>query len=362
MRAEAGATTAPIGVALLGFGPGGAYFHAPLITTTPGLALRLVVTSDPARREQVLRDYPGVEVVASVAELRKRSSDVELAVISTPNRTHAPFAEAALGLGWHVVVDKPLAVTADEGRALAHAAERAGKLVVPYQNRRWDGDFLTIRDLIARQALGTIHHFESRFDRWRPKPAGGWRESGDPGVAGGLLYDIGTHLIDQAIQLLGPVARVYAELDQRRAGVSADDDVFVSLTHANGSRSHLHASALAAQVGPRFRVSGSAAAYVKWGLDVQEAALRSGARPGGPSWGAEPPTHWGTLGTDAEHAPVPTLRGDYPAFYAGVLTAIRGEGPPPVRVSEAIAVLKVIEAAQRSAREGRVVEGPFGIA
>lgn len=356
------ATDAPISVALIGFGPGGAYFHAPLIATTPGLVLRFVVTSDPARREQVQQEYPDVEVVPSVAELWKRSADVDLAVISTPNRTHAPLAEAALGAGLHVVVDKPLAVTAAEGRALAHAGDRAGKLVIPYQNRRWDGDFLTIRDLVARNALGTVHHLESRFDRWRPLPAGGWRESGDAGNAGGLLYDIGTHLIDQAIELLGPVANVYAELDQRRAGVSADDDVFVSLTHASGSRSHLYASALAAQVGPRFQVRGSAAAYVKWGLDAQEAALRSGARPGGPSWGEEPPAQWGTLGTDDEHAPVPTLRGNYTAFYMGVRSAIRGEGPPPVRVSEAIAVLEVIEAAQRSAREGRVVEGPFGIA
>lgn len=239
---------------------------------------------------------------------------------------------------------------------MADAARAAGRLVIPYQNRRWDGDFLTLRALLAQGALGTVHRFESRFDRWRPEAKGGWRESGEPGVAGGLLYDLGSHLIDQALLLFGPVAQVYAELDRRRPGVTAEDDVFVSLTHVNGVRSHLYASALAAQAGPRFRVSGSAATFVKWGLDVQETALRAGAQPGGAAWGEETPEQWGILGSDTEHAPVRSQPGNYLAFYAGAVAAIRGEARPPVRVEEAIAMLDVIHAAQRSLREGGVVE------
>jgi scyllo-inositol 2-dehydrogenase (NADP+) len=343
-------------VALIGFGPGGAYFHAPLIAATPGLTLSVVVTSDEGRRAQALRDYPGVTVVASAAELWDRSSEIDLVVIATPNRTHAPLVLAAFDHRMHAVVDKPFAVTTAEGRTMADAARAAGRLLIPYQNRRWDGDFLTVRALLAEGAFGTVHHFESRFDRWRPQATGRWRESGEPGVAGGLLYDLGSHLIDQALLLFGPVTAVYAELDTRRPGVTAADDVFVSLTHANGVRSHLYASALEAQATPRFRVSGSVASLVKWGFDVQEAALKAGVKPGGGAWGQEPPERWGMLGTETASAPVPTQAGDYPAFYAGVAAAIRDGAPPPVHVHEAIAMLNVIEAAQRAARERRVVE------
>lgn len=315
-----------------------------------------MVTSDAERRAQAQRDYPGVDVVASAAELWDRSSEIDLVVIATPNRSHAALAAAALGNRIHAVVDKPFAVTAAEGRTMADAARAAGRLLIPYQNRRWDGDFLTVRALLAQGAFGTVHHFESRFDRWRPQPTGGWRESGDPGVAGGLLYDLGSHLIDQALLLFGPAAAVYAELDRRRPGVTAEDDVFVSLLHVTGVRSHLHASALAAQATPRFRVSGSAASLVKWGLDVQEAALKAGMKPGAAAWGQEPPERWGILGTETASAPVPSQPGNYLAFYADVVAAIRGDALPPVRVEEAIAMLDVIEAAQRSARERRVVE------
>jgi predicted dehydrogenase len=353
------ATPSSLRVALLGFGPGGAYFHAPLIAATPGLTLRVVVTGNAARREHARRDYPGVDVVASATELWARSSEIDLVVIATPNRTHAALAQAAFDQRLHAVVDKPFAVTATEGRTMADAARAAGRLLIPYQNRRWDGDFLTVRALLAQGAFGTVHRFESRFDRWRPEPTGGWRESGAPGVAGGLLYDLGSHLIDQALLLFGPVAAVYAELDMRRRGVTAEDDVFVSLTHATGVRSHLAASALAAQATPRFRVSGSAASLVKWGVDGQEAALKAGLTPGGATWGQEPPERWGILGRDGASVPVPSHPGNYLAFYAGVVAAIRGEAPPPVGVDEAIAMLDVIEAAQCAARERRVVELPL---
>lgn len=348
----------PLRVALIGYGLGGAAFHAPFVSTTPGLELAAIVTRDPGRQRKAASDHPGTRVVAEVERLWEGNLALDVVVISTPNRTHVPLALAAIAAGLHVVVDKPLAPSAAEARKVVAEARHRGVVVAPFQNRRWDGDFQTLRRLLADGALGAPLRFESRFDRWRPTPTGGWREHGAPEEAGGLLFDLGSHLIDQALVAFGPVRDIYAELDHRRAGVEADDDSFVALTHVSGVRSHLHMSAVAAQPGPRFRVSGSAAAYVKWGLDGQEAALRAGVRPGGPEWGAEPPEQWGTLGAGDEVRPVPTERGDYGAFYAGLVRAIRFAEPSPVEPNDAIAMLAVIEAARESAARKTVV--PLG--
>ena len=267
-------------------------FHAPLVAATPGLRVAAVVTRNPERRERAERDHPGVRVVAEVAEML---AEVDIAVVATPNREHVPVARAALDAGVHVVVDKPLAVTASEGRELVEEAHRAGRVLTVFQNRRWDGDFLTVRRLLERGALGQVVRFESRFERWRPKIApGAWRESGDPREGGGLLLDLGSHLVDQALVLFGRPRSVYAEVERRREGATVDDDVFVALEHDGGVRSHLWANVVAAAPDSRFRVLGLEAAYVKDGLDPQEAALRAGARPGDPGWGREPR---GALGT-----------------------------------------------------------------
>jgi predicted dehydrogenase len=352
---ETSESAAPIRVAVVGYGLGGAAFHAPFVSTTAGLELSAIVTRDAKRQDQVKRDYPGVKIVADVDELWKPTAEIDIVVISTPNRTHVPLTVAAIEAGLHVVVDKPLAPSAREARTVAEAARRRNVLVVPFQNRRWDGDFLTIRRLLADGALGTPLRFESRFDRWRPTPTGTWRERGTPEDAGGLLFDLGSHLIDQALVLFGPAREVYAELDRRRPGVDADDDSFVALTHASGMRSHLYMSLVSAQLAPRFRLLGDTAAYTKWGLDVQEDALRGGVRPGGPDWGLEQPERWGTLGVMEEAHRVPTERGDYGAFYAGLDRAVRGEAPPPVGIADAIAALEVIEAARASAEQTTVI-------
>ena len=337
-------------VGLVGYGLAGAVFHAPLIATTPGLSLDAIVTRDATRRAQAKAEHPGARLVESVDELWELTPKLDLVVVATPNRTHVPIAHAALEAGIAVVVDKPFAPTAAEGRALIDEARRRGLLLTVFQNRRWDGDFLTLRRIVSDGALGALYRFESRFERWRPKPKGGWRERSDPREAGGLLYDLGSHLIDQALTLFGAVDDVYAELDVRRPGVDAEDDVFVALTHRSGVRSRLVMSAVSAQPGPRFRVLGASAAYVKWGLDPQEDALRGGARPGGADWGAEPPDHWGSLGAADDAHPVPTEAGAYPTFYTGVAAALAG-GPPPVDPNDAVKGLEVIEAAHRSAAE-----------
>ncbi|MFF4588803.1 Gfo/Idh/MocA family oxidoreductase [Streptomyces sp. NPDC001388] len=354
---ETGGTTLRVG--LIGYGLAGSVFHAPLIAATEGLALDTVVTSAPERREQARAAFPDVRVAATTEELFARADELDLVVVASPNRTHVPLATAALEAGLPVVVDKPVAGTAAEARELAALADDRGLLLSVFQNRRWDNDFLTLRKLLAEGALGDVRRFESRFERWRPQPKGGWRESGDPAEIGGLLYDLGSHVVDQALQLFGPAHSVYAEADVRRPGAETDDDTFIALTHTSGVRSHLYVSATAAQLGPRFRVLGSEAGYVKYGLDPQEAALRDGHRPGA-DWGTEPEELWGRVGSGDSPStgggrPVRTLPGDYPAYYAAVARALIDGGPNPVTAVEAAAALDVLEAARRSAREGMVV-------
>ncbi|MGM9381972.1 Gfo/Idh/MocA family protein [Streptomyces antibioticus] len=352
-------TGTPLRVGLVGYGLAGSVFHAPLIAATEGLALDTVVTSHPERQEQARAEFPDVRVTADADGLLARADELDLIVIASPNKTHVPLATAALKAGLPVVVDKPLAGTAAEARELAALAEERGLLLSVFQNRRWDNDFLTLRRLVADGELGDVWRFESRFERWRPQPKGGWRESGDPAEIGGLLYDLGSHLVDQALVLFGPAASVYAEADVRRPGAQTDDDTFIAVTHASGVRSHLYASATTAQLGPRFRVLGSKAGFVKYGLDPQEAALREGGRPG-PGWGTEPEELWGRLGAGESPltgggTPVRTLPGDYPAYYAAVAKALIDGGPNPVPAVEAAAALDVLEAARRSARDGVVV-------
>ncbi|MET9129359.1 Gfo/Idh/MocA family protein [Streptomyces antibioticus] len=352
-------TGTPLRVGLVGYGLAGSVFHAPLIAATEGLALDTVVTSHPERQEQARAEFPDVRVTAGADGLLARADELDLVVIASPNKTHVPLATAALTAGLPVVVDKPLAGTAAEARELAALAEKRGLLLSVFQNRRWDNDFLTLRRLVADGELGDVWRFESRFERWRPQPKGGWRESGDPAEIGGLLYDLGSHLVDQALVLFGPAASVYAEADVRRPGAQTDDDTFIAVTHTSGVRSHLYASATTAQLGPRFRVLGSKAGFVKYGLDPQEAALREGGRPG-PGWGTEPEELWGRLGSGESPmtgggTPVQTLPGDYPAYYAAVAEALIDGGPNPVPAVEAAAALDVLEAARRSARDGVVV-------
>ncbi|RZB17119.1 oxidoreductase [Streptomyces sp. F001] len=350
-----GTTGTPLRVGLIGYGLAGSVFHAPLIATTEGLALDTVVTSNPERQEQARADFPDVRVAATAEELFDRADELDLIVIASPNRTHVPLATAALKAGLPVVVDKPIAGTAAEARELAALAEERGLLLSVFQNRRWDNDFLTLRKLLAEGALGDVWRFESRFERWRPQPKGGWRESGDPAEIGGLLYDLGSHVVDQALVLFGPAASVYAESDIRRPGAETDDDTFIAITHTSGVRSHLYVSATTAQLGPRFRVLGSQAGYVKYGLDPQEAALKDGQRPG-PGWGEEPESLWGRIGSGESPLtgggrPEPTLPGDYPAYYAAVAAALRDGAANPVTALEAAAALDVLEAARRSARD-----------
>jgi scyllo-inositol 2-dehydrogenase (NADP+) len=346
--------TTPLNVALIGYGLGGANFHAPFIASTPGMRLATLMTSDPTRRTMAGERYPGVQFAADFAAVLATEPDV--VAISSPNPTHFPLAKAALEAGAHVVVDKPFSATAAQARELGAIAARAGRLAIPFQNRRWDGDYLTIRKLMSQGTLGDVYRFESRFDRWRPIRKPSWTRPDAIEVAENIVHDLGTHLIDQALQLFGPVAKVYAELRRVDASVVSSDDMFISLTHASGTQSHLSSTMSAGIAGPRYHVFGRRGSYLKHGVDPQEAQLRSGMRPDAPGYGEEPEPAWGAFGSGDAVAVVPTERGDYAAFYRGVASAIRDGAAAPVLVEEVAAGLDIIEAASESARRGITIE------
>lgn len=340
-------------IGLIGYGLAGSAFHAPLIASTPGLDLSVIVTSDAKRAAAATALYPDVRIAANIEQLWEDAPDA--VVVATPNASHAPIAGDAISRGIAVVIDKPMALSSGEAGALIYEAKIQGVPLTVFQNRRWDGDFLTVSDLVKSGELGAISRFESRFERWRPEVSKRWREQSSPAEGGGLLFDLGAHLLDQAVALFGIVASVYAEVDTTRAGSQTDDDVFIALTHESGTRSHLWMSATAADPGPRFRVLGTAGAYTSYGLDVQEGALRAGELPG-PGWGEVPEANWGTLhGGDAPVAH-PTVPGNYPAFYQEFAECLINGGPVPVNPAEAVSTLRLIEAARISSEAKSVVD------
>jgi scyllo-inositol 2-dehydrogenase (NADP+) len=347
--------------AIIGYGLAGSVFHAPLIASTPGMAVASIVTANPERSAQAARDHPGAAVVPDVDEVLSPASEHDFAVIATPNESHAPLALRALDAGLAVVVDKPLAPGAAQARELVEHAEGLGLPLTVYLNRRWDSDQLTLRRLLEQGDLGTVLRHESRFERWLPQLRGHkWSEHTPPERGGGVLIDLGPHLVDQALQLFGPVVSVYAEIASPRGG-AADDDAFLALNHASGTRSHLWTSAFTAAPGPRRRVLGDRAAFVVTDLDGQEDALRAGRRPGdGPGWGTEPPERWGRLVAGTQAEPVESSHGDWPAFYTGLWRALRSEGPLPVDPWDAVAGLEVLDAARRSAAERTLVRPGSG--
>lgn len=321
--------------AIAGFGLAGEVFHAPLIDAAEGIDVAAILTTNPERQTKAGAAYPDARVVEDMDSLL---DGADVFVNAAPNRAHVGLSLEALERGIPVVVDKPLAPSVAEGEQLVEAA---GDRLTVFQNRRFDGDFMTLRRAIESGELGTVTRLESRFERFRPEVDEGWRELGDAAEGGGLLLDLGAHLVDQARELFGPPLSVYAELDRRRPGAHVEDDVFLALEHDNGVRSHLWMSAVAPLHGPRFRVSGTMAGFASDGLDPQEAQLASGMRPGDPGYG---------------EGPDGILAGTYQRFYEGVVSWLRDGAPPPVDPQDSLACLRVLEAARRSAESHSVIE------
>lgn len=336
-------TAAPIRTAVVGFGVSGRVFHAPLIAADPGYSLDAIVTTDPERAAEAARIYPGVRIVPTPDALFALAADLDLVILGTPPLSHFDLAARAIAQGLHVVVDKPFVTTSAHGEELVARASDGGVQLTVFQNRRWDADFLTLQKLVRDGAFGEIRTFESRFEWWRPDGFGNWRDTAVLTEGGGILHDLGAHLIDQAIQLFGPVAQSYGETANHGRPEGADTEAFVSLLHESGVRSRLWMNGMAAQVGPRFHVLGSEAGYTKWGLDSQEPALAAGVTPSDPAYGIDLQECWGLLGVDGSTLPVPAEKGDYPRFYRELATSLRSGGAAPVQPSEALETLQIIE-------------------
>lgn len=342
-----------IRIGLIGYGLAGSSFHAPLIGAVPGLALAAVATS---RGAAVARAWPHARIVAD-ADALFADPAIDLIVIAAPDHLHAPLARAALEAGKHVVIDKPFVTDPADGTALIALAGQRGLVLAAFHNRRWDGDYLTVRKLLAQGTLGEVALAELRWDRFRPDIKPGWREAG----GAGLLNDLGPHLIDQALQLFGPPEALGADIAVQRAG-AATEDYFELTLHYGARRVVVSAATLLAAPRARFALHGTGGSFVKHGIDPQEAVLRGGGAPDdpehgpgyGPGYGEDPPEAYGTLtapgGTTRR---VPSERGDWRAFYAGVAGAIGAGGPVPVPAREAQAVMELIALARVSAREGR---------
>lgn len=339
-----------IRVGLIGYGYASKTFHAPLISGTPGMTLAVVSSSD---ADKVKADWPNVSVVSEPKHIFSDPT-IDLVVIPTPNDTHFPLAKAALEAGKHVVVDKPFTVTLSQARELDALARSHGKLLSVFHNRRWDSDFLTVKSLINEGRLGEVAYFESHFDRYRPQVRNRWRELAGPGS--GIWYDLGPHLLDQAVNLFGLPVSLSVDLAQLRPGAQATDYFHAVLVYPQ-RRVVLHGTLLAAAETARYIVHGSRASYVKYGLDPQEERLKNGERLPQEDWGYD--MRDGVLTRVEGEARVEeswlTIPGNYPAYYAAIRDALNGAGENPVPASQAIQIMELIELGIESAKHRAVL-------
>ena len=357
-----------IKTAVIGFGLAGRVFHAPFVNAVPGLELSYIVQRS---ADEAAQAYPSARILRSFEEAL--ASDAELIVVGTPNETHYELAARALVVGKHVVVDKPVAATSDEVRALAKLAAEKSLIFAPFHNRRWDGDFLTIKALLVQQALGRLSTFESHFDRFRPIPRPGtWKEAGNP--ANGMLFDLGPHLVDQVLALFGPPQSITASVRRDREE-SKIEDVFDIALHYPRMMAYCRATMIAADPAPRFLLHGTSGSFRKYGLDPQEPALVAGAKVprlpenGKPTdeWLSEDPNLWGMLTLAPDPADprklvtheVETEPGDYRGFYANVRDAIRGTATLAVTPEAAYQTIKLLELARQSSESGRTLPADF---
>src|SRR5580700_7378992 len=346
-----------INVGLIGFGLAGRSFHAPVISAVPGLRLAAILQRTGS---EAAAAYPDARIVRNLEELLS-VPDIGLIVIASPNETHVPFARQCLAAGRDVVVDKPFATSYKEAASLVEFAQKSGRLLTVYQNRRYDGDFQAILQLVATGTLGRIVRFESNYDRFRPQlRPGAWRERTGPGT--GIFFDLAPHLIDHALLLFGLPEALTADIRIARAGAVADDTCDLAFHYPRGLRADLRSAILAAATRPRFLLHGTEGAFVKQSFDPQESNLRRGYIPTHTAWGAEPEENGGLLtlsenGTLTERR-VPSANCDYRGFYANLRDAMLGKAKLAVSSEWALDVMRLLELARQSSNEHRTVSVP----
>ncbi|MFD3445685.1 oxidoreductase [Microbacteriaceae bacterium 4G12] len=341
-----------IGVGIVGYGFSSVTFHIPLLQTIEEYEIRAIVSS---KREQVQENLPHVEVLATVEELVQKEN-IDLVIITSPNTTHYSYAKQAIEHKKHVVVEKPFVISSEEGEELLQLVKEQQVVLSVYHNRRWDNDFLTIQKLIREGQLGSIYTYEAHFDRFRPHVRDRWREHNLPGS--GMLYDLGSHLIDQALHLFGKPKTVFADVVMQRQGAQTDDYFHIVLGY-DKLRVLLHSSSFIKIQGPRFSVHGEKGSIIKYGIDSQEEQLKQGLKPGDKRFGEDTKEHYAMLSVE-EHGEtitsiIPTERGNYQAYYRGIHNSIIYHTEPPVSAEDGLHVIQVIEACLASGREQRVI-------
>ena len=343
-------------VGVVGFGFAGKIFHSAVVDAVPGLELASIVQRS---GDAAAKAYPKVKIARSLEEMLQDKT-IRLVVVATPNESHCSLAIQALEADRDVVIDKPFALSTSDATKLIEVARRKNRLLSVYQNRRWDGDFLTVKKLIKVGTLGRLVSFESRYDRWRPQPnLAVWRESG---VGGGALLDLGSHLVDQALTIFGAPDAILGDVRTERESARLEDAFDLRLFYPHVSV-FLRATCLARITAPRFLLHGTQGSYMKFGLDPQEEALKRGERFGGPHWGEEPEAGWGNLTVDdngvARRIPIPTEPGDYRNYYINVRDALLGTAPLAVTPEQAWRTIRVLELARESSKRRTAVECDF---
>jgi scyllo-inositol 2-dehydrogenase (NADP+) len=352
--------TEPIRAAVIGFGNGGRTFHSAFISAVPGLHLAAIVQR---KGDEAAQAYPNATIYRSVEEMLADDS-IQLVSVTTSNQTHFELGRQSLLAGKHTVIDKPFTITSAEAAELIAIARERNLVLSAFQNRRWDGDFRTLRDIISRGVLGRLVVFESHYDRYRQElRLNTWKESGLFG--GGQLYDLGTHIIDQALALFGAPQTITANIRVERDHALNDDAFDIRFNYIGETEKNLivwlRSTMTAAIAGPRFTLHGTQGSFVKFGIDPQEDAIKAGGVIGSPGWGEEPESLWGTLKlADGSESRIPTEPGDYRGYYANVRDAILGEAPLAVTARDAWRTARIIELAHQSSEEGRTLNVDMG--
>ncbi|MBM7565187.1 oxidoreductase [Paenibacillus sacheonensis] len=349
-------------VGLIGYGFAGSVFHAPVITSVPGLELTKVVERRSAKSKE---RYPWVEVVRDAEELYADDA-IDLVVVTTPSTDHYAFVKKALLAGKHVVVEKPFTPSSADAEELIELAKKQGKVLTVYHNRRFDGDFLTLRELLRQELLGEVKEAEFHWDGFDPvMRSTNWREGNEPGT--GVFYDLGVHLLDQAVKLFGVPASIAGDVQIQRDDAEAHDYFDVTLLYDSGLKVRLKSSKFVREAFPRYSLHGTKGSFVKYGIDPQEAALIAGLQPStARHWGKEPKELWGKINTSVGglhvEGVIETIAGSYVDYYRNVMEHINGKAELEVKPEEARLAIQLIELALQSSKDGRALPVPFAAA